>query len=105
MTDNHPTVTFAELGCTACHMISDVGSTMGQGDYEITVPPLHDLAASDNKLLLPLGGGISKTVRMGRLPMKMDLEIYGYLESPEAFGTDWMMTFRFTPLLPNWFHR
>ncbi|MBT8064062.1 MAG: hypothetical protein HKP03_10915 [Xanthomonadales bacterium] len=61
--------------------------------------------ASDNKLLLPLGGGISKTVRMGRLPMKMDLEIYGYLESPEAFGTDWMMTFRFTPLLPNWFHR
>jgi tetratricopeptide (TPR) repeat protein len=41
----------AGLGCTACHMISDVGSTMGQGDYEITVPPLHDLAASDNRWL------------------------------------------------------
>jgi Flp pilus assembly protein TadD len=39
----------AGLGCTACHMISDVGSTMGQGDYEITVPPLHDLATSDNR--------------------------------------------------------
>ncbi len=39
----------AGLGCTACHMISDVGSTMGQGDYEITIPPLHDLATSDNR--------------------------------------------------------
>jgi tetratricopeptide (TPR) repeat protein len=39
------------LSCTACHMISAVGSTMGQGDYEITVPPLHDLAASDNAAL------------------------------------------------------
>ncbi len=41
----------AGLGCTACHMISGVRSTMGQGDYEITVPPLHDLATSEQPLL------------------------------------------------------
>jgi tetratricopeptide (TPR) repeat protein len=41
----------AGLSCTACHMISEVGSTMGQGDYEITVPALHDLATSDNPWL------------------------------------------------------
>ncbi len=41
----------AGLTCTACHMISAVRSSMGQGDYEITVPPLHDLAASDNRWL------------------------------------------------------
>ncbi|MGH9381728.1 MAG: tetratricopeptide repeat protein [Thermoanaerobaculia bacterium] len=40
----------AGLTCTACHMISGVRSSMGQGDYEITVPPLHDLATSDNPL-------------------------------------------------------
>lgn len=28
----------AGLTCTACHMISSVRSSMGQGDYEITVP-------------------------------------------------------------------
>ncbi len=39
------------LSCTACHMISTVRSTMGQGDYEITVPPLHGLATSENPLL------------------------------------------------------
>lgn len=42
----------AGLTCTACHMISSVRSTMGQGDYQITLPALHDLAASDNKLLV-----------------------------------------------------
>ncbi|MGH9464414.1 MAG: multiheme c-type cytochrome, partial [Thermoanaerobaculia bacterium] len=41
----------AGLTCTACHMISNVGSTMGQGDYRITVPALHGLATSDNRLL------------------------------------------------------
>jgi hypothetical protein len=41
----------AGLTCTACHMISAVNSSMGQGDYEITVPALHGLATSDNPVL------------------------------------------------------
>ena len=41
----------AGLACTSCHSISHVGSTMGQGDFVIEYPPLHDLAASDNPLL------------------------------------------------------
>ncbi len=39
------------LGCTSCHSIVHVRSTMGQGDFEIEYPPLHDLAASENKFL------------------------------------------------------
>jgi tetratricopeptide (TPR) repeat protein len=41
----------AGLACTSCHSISHVGSTMGQGDFTIEYPPLHDLAASNNPLL------------------------------------------------------
>jgi tetratricopeptide (TPR) repeat protein len=41
----------AGLGCTSCHSITRVGSTMGQGDFEIEYPPMHDLAASENPLL------------------------------------------------------
>ena len=41
----------AGLGCTSCHSIVHVGSTMGQGDFVIEYPPLHDLAASDQPLL------------------------------------------------------
>jgi tetratricopeptide (TPR) repeat protein len=41
----------AGLSCTSCHSIVHVGSTMGQGDFTIEYPPLHDLAASDNPVL------------------------------------------------------
>ena len=41
----------AGLACTSCHSISHVGSTMGQGDFVIEYPPLHDLAASENPIL------------------------------------------------------
>ena len=41
----------AGLGCASCHAVVHVGSTMGQGDFVIEYPPLHDLAASDNRLL------------------------------------------------------
>ena len=41
----------AGLGCTSCHSIVHVGGTMGQGDFIVEYPPLHDLAASDAPLL------------------------------------------------------
>ncbi|HEY2432763.1 MAG TPA: tetratricopeptide repeat protein [Vicinamibacterales bacterium] len=41
----------AGLACTSCHSISSVHSTMGQGDFTIEYPPLHDLAASSNPIL------------------------------------------------------
>ena len=44
----------AGLGCTSCHSIVHVGSTMGQGDFTIEYPPLHDLAASEQPLLRSL---------------------------------------------------
>src|SRR5438046_475066 len=39
------------LGCLSCHSIVHVKSSMGQGDFTIEYPPLHDLAASENPLL------------------------------------------------------
>jgi Tfp pilus assembly protein PilF len=41
----------AGLGCTSCHAIVHVGSTMGQGNFTIEYPPLHDLAASNQPIL------------------------------------------------------
>ena len=41
----------AGLGCASCHAVVHVGSTMGQGDFVIEYPPLHDLATSENPLL------------------------------------------------------
>ena len=41
----------AGLGCLMCHSIVEVKSTMGQGDFFLEYPKLHELAASDNPLV------------------------------------------------------
>jgi tetratricopeptide (TPR) repeat protein len=41
----------AGLACTSCHAIVHVGSSMGQGDFTVEYPPLHDLAASEHPVL------------------------------------------------------
>jgi len=41
----------AGLACTSCHAITRVNGTMGQGDFVVEYPALHDLAASENPLL------------------------------------------------------
>jgi len=39
------------LACTACHAITQVRDTMGNGDYLIAYPALHDFMASNNRLV------------------------------------------------------
>jgi len=58
-------------------------------------------AASDNKLLLPLGGGVSKTARLGKMPLKMDLELQYYVVSPDALGPQWLLSFSIAPVFGN----
>src|SRR5579859_7687969 len=41
----------AGLACTSCHSIVHVGSSMGNGDFTIQYPPLHELATSRNPYL------------------------------------------------------
>jgi Tfp pilus assembly protein PilF len=41
----------AGLGCASCHSIAHVRSSMGQADFEMEYPPLHDLAVSENPFL------------------------------------------------------
>src|SRR5437588_215693 len=44
----------AGLGCLMCHSIVEVKSTMGQGDFFLEYPKLHELAASDNPIVRTL---------------------------------------------------
>ncbi len=41
----------AGLGCMMCHSIAEVKSTMGQGDFYLEYPKMHELAASKNPLV------------------------------------------------------
>jgi tetratricopeptide (TPR) repeat protein len=44
----------AGLGCMMCHSISQVKSTMGQADFYLEYPTLHELAASKNPIVRTL---------------------------------------------------
>src|SRR2546425_983084 len=44
----------AGLGCLMCHSIVEVKGTMGQGDFFLEYPKLHELAASENPLVRKL---------------------------------------------------
>jgi tetratricopeptide (TPR) repeat protein len=44
----------AGMGCLMCHSIVQVKSTMGQGDFFLEYPELHELAASENPLIRSL---------------------------------------------------
>jgi Tfp pilus assembly protein PilF len=41
----------AGLACTSCHAIVHVDSSMGNGGFTISYPPLHELATSKNKYM------------------------------------------------------
>lgn len=74
---------------------------LGNGWQVFSNPTItYDWAAdSGNKLLLPIGAGISKTLRIGHMPLKLAFEIQKFVESPEQFGPDWLFTFSFTPVI------
>jgi Flp pilus assembly protein TadD len=44
----------AGLGCMMCHSIARVKSTMGQGDFYLEYPRLHEMAASKNPVVRSL---------------------------------------------------
>ena len=56
---------------------------------------------SDNKLFLPIGGGVSKTTHIGRTPLKLAFEVQKYIVSPDSIGPDWLFTFSVTPAFRN----
>jgi tetratricopeptide (TPR) repeat protein len=41
----------AGLGCMSCHAIVHVGGSMGNADFTVEYPPLHELASSENPFI------------------------------------------------------
>jgi Flp pilus assembly protein TadD len=56
----HTPAAQAGLGCMMCHSIAKVKSTMGQADFYLEYPELHELAASKNPVVRYLHDVITK---------------------------------------------
>lgn len=58
-------------------------------------------ADKGNRWTVPLGIGINKTVKIGRLPVRFGIEVHKTVVQPDTFGEDWAMRFVVIPVVPN----
>jgi len=58
-----------------------------------------------NKLNLPLGGGIAKTTKIGKMPLRLGAEVQYYVASTDRFGPDLLFKFSVSPIIPSKYTR
>lgn len=76
----------------------DADSNFGIGSPNITI---NWDADSDDRYTIPVGLGYNTTVKIGPAPVKIGVELYKYVESPDAFGAEWGLRFIFSPVVPS----
>jgi hypothetical protein len=58
-------------------------------------------ADCDNMLTLPVGLGLTRTVRWAKMPVKLGVEAQYSVIRPDDYGTDWTFQFQITPVIPK----
>ena len=58
-------------------------------------------ADSENRWTVPIGLGVTKMVRFGKMPVKFIVEVQYSVIRPEDYGTQWKFLFRFAPVIPS----
>ena len=57
-------------------------------------------ASKGNKLTLPIGTGVNKVKKFGKLPVKISLQYWYYVASPDAFGPQHQIRLQIAPVIP-----
>ena len=50
---------------------------------------------------IPLNLAVGRTVMLGKMPVKWQLEVNYYVEQSDPFGPEWMIALNITPVVPN----
>jgi hypothetical protein len=77
------------------------GWSLGMGPnivYDWTAEP-------DDRLTLPIGLGITKTVRIGKMPVKFRFEPQYSIIRPDSVGTEWNFRIQIAPVIRSPFSR
>ena len=80
-----------------------INYNLPHGWYLVTAPIITAdwKADSDNRWTVPVGGGIGKIQRFGKLPVNLQLSAYYNIEKPDNSGADWQLRFQFQFLFPK----
>lgn len=71
--------------------------------WQITGQPTwsyNHKASEGNKLTLPIGTGVNKITRFGKLPVKLSVQYWYYVASPDNFGPQHQIRLQIAPVVP-----
>jgi len=55
----------------------------------------------DNQWTVPVNAQVAKTVVVGSIPVRFQLELDYFVEGPDAFREEWLLGINITPVVPN----
>jgi len=58
-------------------------------------------ADEEDRLTVPIGLGVTKTVRFGKTPVKLRAEVHYSVIRPDSYGEVWNIRFQITPVIPS----
>ena len=59
------------------------------------------LAASNDRWTVPIGGGVGKLFKLGKLPVNTQLAAYCNVVTPQQGGAEWQLRFQAQFLFPK----
>ncbi|WP_340112719.1 hypothetical protein [Maribellus mangrovi] len=71
--------------------------------WQITGQPTfayNHKAEKGNRFTFPVGTGVNKVTRFGKLPVKLSVQYWYYLASPDVFGPQHQIRVQFAPVVP-----
>ena len=76
--------------------------------YQLASGPIitYDWQAnSDDAWTVPLGTGLAKTIIAGQMPIKLQGQVFYFVEQPDSFGPEWGFKLSVSPVVKNPFVR
>lgn len=79
-----------------------VNYNFGDGLYIVSAPIItaNWEADSDNQWTVPLGGGVGKIIRVGKLPLNLQTQLFYNVVTPD-YGPDWTLRLQVQLMLPK----
>ena len=73
------------------------------GGWKVGTTPVISYDWIAQKWTIPVNLTVSKTIKVGELPVNLGLEVNYYVKKPNTFGPSWYIGFSITPVVKNIF--
>ena len=71
------------------------------GGWSVSTQPIMSYDWKGDQWTIPINLTVSKTLKVGKTPLKVSLEANYYVEQSDVFGPQWMVGLKITPVVEN----